>query len=363
MAENIVRRDGQGRVALEVCRALVSRGHRVQAYCSNLAEELQGRVEWQKVSSGQGPQLLKSILFAYRGRRAVEKEEPDLILTFGACVIASRTTTVYLCAFTQAEWQRSRVASKPRLHQRLHNRWVMGRESKGLRAARKVIVLSKRSIEEVLPMVGSRAKVELTHGAVDFAEYEQVAQTRRQVREQLGLDASFVIAIIGEYATGRKGLDALAAAVAGVRDESILVHGHGDESATMAKLEKIGARVVFADPAVPVATVLGASDLVAIPSLYETFSLVALEAAAAGCPVVISSVAGAAEHLGPADAAIVIPPNDPASLRRAIDSVRNSTDRGHAMAMRAQDVARKLTCDSASQKVVDVIERAAAADL
>ena len=56
------------------------------------------------------------------------------------------------------------------------------------------------------------------------------------------------------------------------------------------------------------------ADCAVFPSLYEPFGIVALEAMAAGCPVVVSDVGGLSEVVEMHETGIKVHPNDPQSL-------------------------------------------------
>jgi glycosyltransferase involved in cell wall biosynthesis len=56
------------------------------------------------------------------------------------------------------------------------------------------------------------------------------------------------------------------------------------------------------------------ADMAVFPSLYEPFGIVALEAMAACCPVVVSSAGGLAEVVTPHETGIVVKPDDAGSL-------------------------------------------------
>ena len=56
------------------------------------------------------------------------------------------------------------------------------------------------------------------------------------------------------------------------------------------------------------------ADVAVFPSLYEPFGIVALEAMAAGCPVVVSDVGGLSEVVRHNETGIKVYPNDPGSL-------------------------------------------------
>jgi glycogen synthase len=61
-----------------------------------------------------------------------------------------------------------------------------------------------------------------------------------------------------------------------------------------------------------------AASVVVVPSRYETFSMVALEAMACATPVVVTSACGIAEHLDSLGPGWVVPPDDPAALAEAL---------------------------------------------
>ncbi len=72
-----------------------------------------------------------------------------------------------------------------------------------------------------------------------------------------------------------------------------------------------------ASPSVVAEKLAGASCLV-LPSRYEVWGLVILEALSTGCPVVATGVCGCLEHLGDPVGLTVVPPGDPQLLARAI---------------------------------------------
>ncbi len=122
-------------------------------------------------------------------------------------------------------------------------------------------------------------------------------------RERLGLDPSAPVLLWVGRLEKLKGVDILVDAVAQLdeRDVTLLIVG-GDEGAedlkddlrNQAKAAGINANVRFEGP-VPHATLpayYNAADVCVVPSYYESFGLVAVEAMACGTPVVASRVGG-----------------------------------------------------------------------
>jgi glycosyltransferase involved in cell wall biosynthesis len=92
-------------------------------------------------------------------------------------------------------------------------------------------------------------------------------------------------------------------------------------------------------------TLVGAFDVLVVPSRYEAFGLVAVEAMLARVPVVAAAAGGLVDVVG--DSGLLVPPEDPAALVDAL--VRVATDpglraelgqRGHERAVARFGVAR-----------------------
>ncbi len=83
--------------------------------------------------------------------------------------------------------------------------------------------------------------------------------------------------------------------------------------------------------------------LLAVPSDSESFSLVALEAAAMGVPVVASRVGGLPEVVKHDKTGLLVPPADPPALKRAIAELLADPGRRDAMRSAAKDWAREFT--------------------
>ena len=66
------------------------------------------------------------------------------------------------------------------------------------------------------------------------------------------------------------------------------------------------------------------SSIQLVPSRYESFGIVALEAIAAGCPVVASNTGGLSEAVG--QCGVLVPPENPDALARGIERARAQRD-------------------------------------
>jgi len=163
------------------------------------------------------------------------------------------------------------------------------------------------------------------YNSVDTERIAQVAGAvdRSALRAELGLPSdSLVVGFVGRL-TFQKGVPILLAAMAEICHElpraRLLVVGDGPDRA---KLEKetvqlgLTGRVIWlgAQPPGRVHQLLGVLDVLAAPSLYEGFGLMAAEALAAGVPVVASRVEGLTEVVLDGEGGLLVPLADPIAL-------------------------------------------------
>jgi glycosyltransferase involved in cell wall biosynthesis len=87
-----------------------------------------------------------------------------------------------------------------------------------------------------------------------------------------------------------------------------------------------------------VAELIDSFDVVVIPSLFESFSLVALEAMRAGRPVVASAVGGLPEVVRDGETGVLVPPGSPAALAGAVGSLLADAARRRELGVRAHAV-------------------------
>jgi glycosyltransferase involved in cell wall biosynthesis len=165
----------------------------------------------------------------------------------------------------------------------------------------------------------------------------------RNARGLLALDPeSFVIGGIGRL-HAQKGWDVLCEAAALVHeakpDLRFIVIGDGPERDSLASHPDAD-HVSFEGYVADASTLLGAFDLLAIPSRYEGLGLVAIEGMFAGVPIVASGVEGLVEAVG--DCGRIVPPNRADLLAQAILELAADPDERAAIAARARVRAERL---------------------
>lgn len=143
-------------------------------------------------------------------------------------------------------------------------------------------------------------------------------------RAEIGADRRPIVLAVARLAP-QKGLDVLINAAIRWRDRDphpcTVIAGAGPLAADLrAQASRTGADVVLLGARDDVPALLAAADVVVVPSRWEARALVIQEAMRAGRPVVATCVGGTPELTG-ADAALLVPPEDPAALADAVTAV------------------------------------------
>jgi len=144
-----------------------------------------------------------------------------------------------------------------------------------------------------------------------------------EVRAELGLAGSDRVVLALASLVRRKGLDLLLEAFArlDVPDAVLLVGGEGPERGPLearAAALGLGPRARFLGRREDKAALLAACDVFCLPSRLEGLGVAALEAMAAGRPVVASRVGGLGEAVVDGRTGILVPPGDIGALAAAL---------------------------------------------
>ena len=298
---------GTERDLIITAECLRAAGHEITIF----ARELRGPSGDFKVRRVGGPALGRTaglLSFAYGAPAAARREGADLVLSFartvGAEVMRSGGSAhiSYLRAARQwrsaLQWRAMRASPYHRAQVFIERRAFA---SPRLKAAIAVSNLVRDDLirEFHLPA----AEVVTLYNGVDLERFTPPSDdsARREIRSSLDIaDGAPLVAFVGN-GFGRKGLRFLIEAWPEVARGAHLIVVGADQKGRWYQREAmrlgVGARIHFGGGMPDVTHIFHAVDAVALPSLFEPFGNVVMEAMASGLPVLSSAQSGASELL------------------------------------------------------------------
>ena len=213
----------------------------------------------------------------------------------------------------------------------------------------RVIAVSKRTAQECKTEYKiPEEKISVIYNGVDTAEFNPLI-SGTHIRNKYSLLEKPVILVVGT-ATIRKGvpylLQSMAEVASKIPNAKLIVVGSKKYLVQLQLLAKdlgILQNVIFPGP-VPreeLPFYYAACDVVAVPSTYEGFPVVVLEAMASGKPIVASRVGGIPEAVETNSNGILVEPRNPSELTQALITVLENEDLRRDMGEKSRELAEK----------------------
>ncbi len=189
-------------------------------------------------------------------------------------------------------------------------------------------------------------------------------QLRQAARHRLGMREEDISVLLVANEWHRKGLGPLLEAVAAVSDPRIRIDLVGRLPPTgyteLASHLGLSERTHWHGSAKEIAPFYAAADVFALPTTYEPFGIVIVEAMAMGLPVVVSRLAGAAESIcDRRDGILLDDPRDVDSLADALGML-TAADVRASLGRAATEAVAHLTWDQVLATADDLMFRARA---
>ncbi len=223
----------------------------------------------------------------------------------------------------------------------LHGRIVLALERRVLTRTPQIVAISGLGAGEIARFYGvPETRLTVVYNGVDLTRFhpDHRAQHRAAGRAEAGVGAEAWVALFAGSGFERKGLDTAIESLAalGDRRSRLLVVGKGDARPYRRLAERLAVadRVTWLGARPDIERWYAAADVLVLPTRYEPFGNVHLEALASGLPVVTTTAAGGAEAVG-ADRGAVVAPGDAGAVAAALEHLRAVDARGVADAARA----------------------------
>ncbi len=303
-------------------RALVAHGHAVHLYSTPGQFPLPGVVAHRIPVLG-APSLARVLSLALGAARSVRAQSYD--------AVQSHERVLGQDIYRAGEGcHRAYLASRGRPGRSLYHRTVLALEALVFRRTPRIVAISGRGRDEIARLYGVPAsRLRVVWNGVDLERFhpDTRSRVRRDVLEAAGIPPSSWVVLFAGSGFERKGLRFLIEGLGRRHDAStrLIVLGKGDTRAYRALADRAGiaGRVMWMGPQPDIERWYGAADLVALPSLYEPFGNVHLEALASGVPVLTSTVSGGSELIEAARNGLAVEPGDAAAIAGALDRLRD----------------------------------------
>ena len=296
---DINRRGGQERSTLEIVEGL-SRKFDCHVFASS-ADGLPQNVKFHRVPVLlRRPLFVKDFVFRIFASIQVYFGNFDLVHATGASVFKA---DIFTMQFLHKRWnaERKRLPSLSFMrHLKEFVQVTIDRISEAvvikLNRTATYVAISDQVRRDLTELYGLLNIISIRHG-VNLDEFTPALTNVDSTRDQLGLPKNKkLLLFVGAFE--RKGLffllKALKAPFQNYQDWDLVVVGQGPIERARHECRNLGIenRVHFLGSRNDVARVYSASDLFILPSLYDPFGLVAIEALASGCPIIVSKDSG-----------------------------------------------------------------------
>ena len=187
---------------------------------------------------------------------------------------------------------------------------------------------------------------------------------RSHVRRRLGIPSNERVVLFVGRIEPLKGIDVLLRAVSHLDGELrvLVIGGDGKDLARKGELSALAVRLNIADKvafldAVPHSNLplyYNAADVCVVPSYYESFGLVAVEAMACGVPVIASRVGGLKETVRDGQTGYLVPWLCPEPFAERLELLLNNEPLRRSLGREARAAAERFRWSEVAARVEDV---------
>ncbi len=239
-----------------------------------------------------------------------------------------------------------------------------------LETAERIVATSPQEKEHMRSLVSTKGNIDIIPCGTDIHRFGAIEQ--QTARQQLGIATeSKVVFYVGRF-DQRKGIETLVRAVgqSQLRNQADLklIIGGGSRPGQSDGIERDRIESIVAQLGMSDFTVFPgrlddeilpvyytAADVCVVPSHYEPFGLVAIEAMACGTPVVASDVGGLQYTVVPEETGLLAPPQDEVAFAAAIDRILSDPDYRNKLGQAARKrVETKFSWAGVAQQLSDL---------
>ncbi len=184
-----------------------------------------------------------------------------------------------------------------------------------------------------------KRKYRFVPNAIDVERFRMIPDIRNRVRRELSLEDKYVVGNVGRLCMQKNQsflIDVFAELVQKIPKSVLLIVGDGEDRKRLeerASALQLAENVIFYGTSAHIEELFGAMDVFVFPSVFEGFGIVAVEAKAAGLPVLCSE-AVPTEAVCAAEATVLSLADGPAVWSQRLEEYfpgRDARDRAQAV--------------------------------
>jgi UDP-glucose:(heptosyl)LPS alpha-1,3-glucosyltransferase len=361
---------------------LLDAGHEVHYFCHFWEKDADPRIRFHKILNPfKAIRVLKVWSFDRWSEWQVNKDEFDIVHGFTKTTHQDVYTDGSGCLLDYQEYSLkegdgSALMQKLKRmspHQKLVERIEEDRFTRG--NFRRIVTMSIFAQEQICRRYGlAREEVEVIYNGIDLRNFNPLLteQHRVPMRKQLNYTDNDVVALLVGNDYRRKGVVTLMEALKIIEDRGGLLDGrnlqvavvgkerHKREKELYLKAQDMGlnGRIRFYGPQRNIAQWHAMSDLHILPSRFDIFGNVVLEAMAMGVPAIVSVKAGAAEVVKNSETGYVLQdPRDAEELASLIlKAVGASRDQLQVLGDNARLEAEKYSWERHFDRMLEIYQ-------
>ena len=301
--------------------ALVARGHDVHLMSPGRSRAMDG-VTMHRLPLPRLPATVRALTLAALTRRAVDAGRWD--------VVQSHERTLSQHVYRAGEGcHRAYLASGATTRARgVYHRIMQALESRVFDRTPRIVAIARQGQREIERFYAvSPERIRVIYNGVDLARFhpDRAAARRTSARAELGVGADAHVGLFVGTGYERKGLATAIQALPHLAGVPLVVIGRGDEKPYRRLALRLGVddRIRWLGLRPDLERWYAAADVLVLPTRYEPFGNVHLEALASGLAVVTTTAAGGAEVIAEGKNGAVVSPNDPRALAAAVTRLRD----------------------------------------
>lgn len=298
---------GSERYCVNLSRELTSRGHEVTVIGHQIDEELAGEIDFISVPINRLSSAHKNRSFARNAGQAARSGGFDVVYALGRSygVDAVRVTERLQSHWVNVNYQQPLNSWWQKRNPRHTTLIQLEREIYSAQSTRRIVTQSKLDHQLVQKYYQiEESKLRTIYNGVNLKQFHPDRRERREeLRKELGVSESCPVFLFASMDFEGKGLRTILASLAECEhsEATLIVLGTGPVKRFQKLAQQLGIsdRVMFLGRRSDIPDFYAMSDLFLLPTEYEPFPNVNLEAMACGTPVITTTTSGGADILQP----------------------------------------------------------------